>query len=181
MMKRLTFAGLFCDIAMCTGVPGTGPCKDGSCSQREAWERLKTVEDVLGADYDLDILRKVVQAFKEGRYIILKDPERDGVDRLRELADADQEGRCVVLPCKVGDDVYSAYPLCGVNSHHIRFFKCSSDGNFACSALMIPFSDFGKTVFLTREEAEAAWKKEANSSAPPEGSEKHEQNQDFNK
>lgn len=28
------------------------------------------------------------------------------IDRLRELAKADREGRCVVLPCKVEDDVY---------------------------------------------------------------------------
>ena len=27
-------------------------------------------------------------------------------DRLRELAQADKEGRCVVLPCKIGDTVY---------------------------------------------------------------------------
>lgn len=26
-----------------------------------------------------------------------------GIDRLRELAEADKEGRCVVLPCKVGE------------------------------------------------------------------------------
>ena len=28
--------------------------------------------------------------------------------RLRELVQADREGRCVVLPCKVGDPVYMA-------------------------------------------------------------------------
>lgn len=30
----------------------------------------------------------------------------DDIDRLRELVDADKAGRCVVLPCKVGDKVY---------------------------------------------------------------------------
>ena len=30
------------------------------------------------------------------------------VDRLRELAAADREGRCVVLPCKIGDIIYQA-------------------------------------------------------------------------
>ena len=29
-----------------------------------------------------------------------------GIDRLRELAEADKDGRCVVLPCKVGDTAY---------------------------------------------------------------------------
>ena len=32
-------------------------------------------------------------------------------DRLRELAQADREGRCVVLPCKVGDTVYRVITL----------------------------------------------------------------------
>lgn len=32
--------------------------------------------------------------------------ELGSLDRLRELAEADREGRCVVLPCKVEDDVY---------------------------------------------------------------------------
>ena len=52
-------------------------------SQHEAAiHRLVTIEDILGDEYDLD--------------------------RLRELAQADREGRCVVLPCKVGDPVYMA-------------------------------------------------------------------------
>ena len=52
-------------------------------SQHEsAIHRLVTIEDILGNEYDLD--------------------------RLRELAQADREGRCVVLPCKVGDPVYMA-------------------------------------------------------------------------
>ena len=42
--------------------------------------RASEIEAILGDDYDLD--------------------------RLRELVEADREGRCVVLPCKVEDDVY---------------------------------------------------------------------------
>lgn len=41
-MRRLTFDGLFCDIAQCREMR----CPyDGSCSQREVWERLKQYED----------------------------------------------------------------------------------------------------------------------------------------
>ena len=64
-MKRITFAGLFCDIAMCTGVPGTGPCKDGLCSQRKTWERLRAIEDILGDEYDRDRLHELVKQAKE--------------------------------------------------------------------------------------------------------------------
>ena len=100
--------------------------------KESAMSRLAAIEDILGDEYELE--------------------------RLRELAQADREGRVVVLPCNVGDTVYSAFPLCGVNSHQIRCFERNKDGDFACSALMIPLSDFGKTAFTTREAAEAALK-----------------------
>lgn len=42
-MERLTFDGLFCDIAICM----ENPCKylDTGCTQRQVWERLKAYED----------------------------------------------------------------------------------------------------------------------------------------
>lgn len=97
---------------------------------KELAERLASIEDILGDEYDLD--------------------------RLRELVEADRDGRCVVLPCKIGDTVYSVLPLCGVNSHRIQKFERNSEGDFASSALMFPFSEFGKTVFRDKEAAEAA-------------------------
>lgn len=45
------------------------------------------------------------RADAEGRYIVMRDAEREGIARLRELAEADKDGRVVVLPCKVGDTV----------------------------------------------------------------------------
>lgn len=68
-------------------------------SQHEtAIHRLAAIEDILGDEYDLELVQKLIQAYKEGRYIIMKEPEQAGVSRLRELAQADREGRCVVLP-----------------------------------------------------------------------------------
>lgn len=49
-MKRITFDGLFCDIAMCKAAHED--CPHGICSQRQTWERLKLLEDVLGDNYD---------------------------------------------------------------------------------------------------------------------------------
>ena len=43
------------------------------------------------------------RADAEGRYIVMRDAEQEGVARLRELAEADKDGRVVVLPCKVGE------------------------------------------------------------------------------
>ena len=39
------------------------------------------------------------RADAEGRYIVMRDAEQEGVARLRELAEADKDGRVVVLPC----------------------------------------------------------------------------------
>lgn len=87
------------------------------------------------------------------------------VDRLRELAEADKDGRLVVLPCKVGDIVWAN--LDGMR--HTR--KCVIEfANIGSRVTTIVFStvdglreqygvnpcSFGKTVFLTREEAEKA-------------------------
>lgn len=66
-------------------------------------------------------------------------------ERLRELAEADKEGRLVVLPCKVGDTVYTL----------TRTF----DGADVVAEAELWWTDIpqlGKTVFLTREEAEKA-------------------------
>lgn len=88
--------------------------------------------------------------------------ECGGLDRLRELAEADRAGRLVVLPCKVGDVVYGFYGEKTILPMVVKWIETCTNG--WCIAVqyapMAPrfyqFSDFGKTVFLTREEAEAA-------------------------
>ena len=81
------------------------------------------------------------------------------IDRLRELAEADKAGRVVVLPCKVGDVVYGFHGEKTILPMVAKWIETNTDG--WCIAVqytpMAPrfyrFSDFGKTVFLTREEA----------------------------
>ena len=85
-----------------------------------------------------------------------------GFDRLRELAEADKDGRCVVLPCKVGDAVYGFHGEKTILPMVAKWIETNTDG--WCIAVqytpMAPrfyrFSDFGKTVFLTHEEAKKA-------------------------
>lgn len=89
------------------------------------------------------------------------------IDRLKELVEADREGRCVVLPCRVGDKVYCIQSY--FNDAKMRFekkVKCrdvdfmqSLPDLFECEGTIYKFSDIGKIVFLTSEEAEAALKK----------------------
>ena len=137
-MKRITFDGLFCDIATCKAAHED--CPHGICSQRQTWERLKLLEDVLGDNYDLD--------------------------RLHELVQADREGRCVVLPCKLHDKVFFIENGC-VKETEVDSFHNWTSGRWKISThtdrmyehwkgYEIDFSGIGKTVFLSREDAEKA-------------------------
>ena len=158
-------------------------------SQHEtAIHRLVTIEDILGDEYDLDELREMVQAKREGR--------------------------CVVLPAGIGDTVYhittcknfsqvldgtmygpngelgTATGLyCPCELAETCPFPCDDDGSFDCdkhkreTAIFedvveeihineleeficlgysgtVYFGGSGKTVFLTRAEAEAALRRE---------------------
>lgn len=81
-----------------------------------------------------------------------------GYTRLRELAEADRDGRLVVLPCKVGDMVY--FTLLGriIEKQVFSIVSFSNSTRIYCGGTSEYFrpEDIGKTFFLTREEAEAA-------------------------
>jgi hypothetical protein len=120
-------------------------------------------------------------------YTGLGDNEQFLTDALNKLAayeDAEEQGRLVVLPCKVGDRIYKAVktwgtvPICCPCGEYGGMRKCSclkeegntaecvskmetdADGFTNCViSLMFDYEmlpDFGKTVFLSREEAEKA-------------------------
>ena len=161
-MERLTFEGNFCDIAQCRELP----CKyDGNCTQKEVWERLKQFEDAVQTPEAAWAKKTIEMAFSD---------DTSEVERLRELYKADKEGRVVVLPCKVGDVIYKLFR---------EYTECTSyqvrKDNYCCEGCMVPcdsrevtviraiqpnslpevvryIEDIGKTVFLTREEAEKA-------------------------
>ena len=83
-----------------------------------------------------------------------------GVDigRLRELAEADKDGRVVVLPCKVGDTVYFALIRRIIEKQVFSIVSFSNSTRIYCGGTSKYFrpEDIGKTVFLSREEAEKA-------------------------
>ena len=112
----------------------------------ELHARLSLIEDILGNVYDLD--------------------------RLRELVKADRDGRCVVLPCKLHDKVFFVENGC-VKETEVDSFHNWTSGRWKISihtdrmfdhwkGYEIDFSGIGKTVFLTREEAEAKLKEREN-------------------
>ena len=81
-----------------------------------------------------------------------------GFDRLRELAEADKDGRVVVLPCKVGDTVYFALLGRIIEKQVFSIVSFSNSTRIYCGGTSEYFrpEDIGKTFFLTREEAEKA-------------------------
>lgn len=68
-------------------------------------------------------------------------------DRLRELAEADKDGRVVVLPCKVGDTVWR------IKRTFETYLDKSKPYIEPDAFLLQDVFNIGKTVFLTREEA----------------------------
>ena len=80
--------------------------------------------------------------------------ECGGISRVRVLAEADKDGRVAVLPCKVGDTVYLIVTKrARIYAPEFRFIKKSKLTFLNMERVL---QDFGKTVFLTREEAEKA-------------------------
>lgn len=76
-------------------------------------------------------------------------------NRLRELAEADKDGRVIILPCKVGDVLYAAEsaPVIPLHVMEVAIYLAlegEDDGDYE------RISNIGKTVFLTRAEAEKA-------------------------
>lgn len=79
-------------------------------------------------------------------------------ERIRKLLKADEDGRLVVLPCKVGDTVYFALLGRIIEKQVFSIVSFSNSTRIYCDGTSEYFrpEDIGKTFFLTREEAEAA-------------------------
>lgn len=142
---------------------------DGACSEcdchiavmnntaiqaAELRARLMMIEDILGDTYDLD--------------------------HLRELMEAEREGRLDVRPrCKIGDTIYVLiYKFFDVFSSKIEIQRCTITGfrrgmfrQYTTFRYMkggvpfdssVPVDELGETWFLSQEEAEAALAKDNN-------------------
>ena len=109
---------------------------------------------------------RLTEKFKDGRNILRKGIENihhigfgqfyagEAIDKLSEYETAEEEGRLVVLPCKVGSTVYRilytlAFGEIGDKAEKHYFIRETS---FEYGMI----DDLNETVFLTREEAEKA-------------------------
>lgn len=98
---------------------------------------------------------------------------KEMVEKLANLEDAEEQGLLVRLPCKVGDTVFADSGCFGILEYEVDEIIIEKSITYRCSAYSEPIGDcpsecldeiepdisyFGKTVFLTREEAEAKLK-----------------------
>ena len=133
---------------------------DMDCVDCHAFDKLI---ERLAAYEDIGLTPEEIKApFTEDTMINLA-AQALGVEpsRLREIAEADKDGRVVVLPCKVGDTVWriirDGEPHITRDEVRDMYF---ADDMTPCVELVggrVTFTEkFGKTVFLSREEAEKA-------------------------
>ena len=86
------------------------------------------------------------------------------VGTVMDLLEAKQQGRLAVLPCKIGDTVWfetfdtGKNRYIGIQPHKIVDFRLDMmiERKMGRPTTFLPYDDFGKYVFLTKEEAEAA-------------------------
>lgn len=92
------------------------------------------------------------------RYNPLKMTKAEMSKEIRMWRDLEEQGKLLKLPCAVGDTIYTIYSdedssfieepkVVEVSTHRVWIDSAYFD-----------YDDFGKTVFLTREDAEAALK-----------------------
>lgn len=134
---------------------------------RDLYGRLKAYEDT---GIEPEAVETVKLALCAKHMVDLETLNNTPISRLVELAEADKDGRVVVLPCKVGDTVYMiehifdidngvcdeicARKVIGHGGNNLNQLWLVGSGGI-CNAYIF-VSEFGKTVFLTREEAERA-------------------------
>lgn len=100
------------------------------------WRRLNTIENILGEEYDLN--------------------------HLRRLMEADREEKCVILPCKIGETLWCINNYGEVEETKAVGFLIEKES--VCIYYREKMSSeyynapLGKVLFLTREAAEKALK-----------------------
>lgn len=108
----------------------------------QAVDRLADIEDILGDKYDMD--------------------------RLKVLVEADRDGRCVVLPCKVGSSVWRVYDDCEFPGDCGTKQKCNGceyrnifvEEQAFCMSMLSQNGNLGHPYYTSIEAAESALKGE---------------------
>ncbi len=135
-------------------------------SLTDLYTRLKAYEDI---GLTPEELKKKLRTFRHYEDKFGDRPAK----RWDELCNAEDQGRLIVLPCKVGDTVYALWPV-PTSAKYVIYIAEVKETRIAArmNRVLISFilepiafrgrrheffeSDFGKLVFYSREEAEKA-------------------------
>lgn len=140
------------------------PCEGVGCEieqckfSEEACDRLAAYEDT---GIEPEAVETVKLALCAKHMVDLETLNNTPISRLVEIAEADKEGRVIVLPCEVGHAVYWVHNSI-ITDCRINRIQANRKGVFLCLKSKKSHGAFrvdtclGKTVFLTREEAEKA-------------------------
>ena len=158
MMKRLT--------KRCNGVvtyigasneyeTGQIPCEVDPRGVRELLNLVAAYEDTGLTPEEVDTLKK------GWSYLCRVVGECGGTSRIKDLVEADWDGRVVVLPCKVGDTVYRVITIKDQKPVMLET-RVETLGQACDVARFIGKKHKVINIFLTREEAEKALEAKSN-------------------
>lgn len=168
------------------------------------WGRLDTIENILGDEYDLDHLKELVEVDRqrerwiEGaksefgkaarKYALEVDGwwlrelvknNKTNIERIRDLVEADREGRLFETPFKIGTHIFNIndgnigeWEVIGF-SFGVPYLRVFGSHNYRNEVFVIAkeitvdgrirfqftLSEIGEKVFLSQKEAEAALEK----------------------
>mgnify|MGYP006972481721 CR=1 FL=1 len=154
----------------CTHFGGPECCEvGGNCAlnckwEEAAWERLAHYEDTRLTPAEVHSM------YGEWNAMMSVLNSIGGYDRLCELAEADRDGRVVILPVKAGNEVYCLYDECDFPGDCHTKQKCKGcsyrklfyETQILRLSMVDEYGNLKPPYFITEEEAKQAIKEELN-------------------
>lgn len=137
------------------------PCvRNDQCFEEQSEHYCGPAIDRLAAYEDTHMMPPDVMHMRMDMAILTALFDGIDVDRMREIVAAERDGRVVVLPCKLGDGLWTfcSHPVEQVYSFTVTDIS-TLNGRIMLNTSrcgVIDARDVGKTVFFTREDAEKA-------------------------
>ena len=126
---------------------------DCTCNREcpRLWDHMQMLTERLAAYEDTGLEPEEIKAHEAAYIEIMTRTYGTLHQKIGQWLQAEQDGRLLVLPCKLGDTVYQ--------TDGVRLYE-STVRSVIFDTENVSFDEcaIGKTVFLTREEAEAALK-----------------------
>lgn len=142
------------------------PCNGSGCKFKDC-PFDETICERLAAYEDTGLTPGEVKSMQDEHFSGLEMAKlHSALMELKKYQEAERDGRLKVLPCKVGDKLYEVTGRKTISVYKVRairvelfvlFIEWDIEEGFVWQSLAgVSAGEIGKTVFLTREEAEKA-------------------------